>query len=222
MGLFDRFRNNDDEELPDGTRQSPRWQGFSALADLTEGDPVSYKGRRHTVRGRIDFNLDGFVWTELRLVDTTGKHVWVSVENDGGWEAVVWTPVRMSDVIGGPGDRTVELHSDTFRRSEADVATYQAKWDTGVAASGKAEYADYRNTDGKLLSFERFGPADAGQQQRLVSDKGTCTHCGAPADPDPENFCSYCRTPMSIDAVGWRPWEAYVGQPLERGQVQPA
>nr|WP_246280505.1 DUF4178 domain-containing protein [Nocardioides daedukensis] len=128
-----------------------------ALRTLQNGDVIEYLGHKWFVRGRLDFNEDGYVWTEHLLDDAEEKR-WVSVEDDEGFEVSLWHSIPLGDIDQGTaGDRDVIVAGTAYRLQERGTARFSALGSTGTAPSGQIDYADYRSNDGKLLGFEKFG-----------------------------------------------------------------
>jgi hypothetical protein len=128
-----------------------------ALRRLANGDVIEYLGHKWFVRGRLDFNEDGYVWTEHLLDDAEEKR-WVSVEDDEGFEVSLWHSIPVGDIDQGTaGDRDVIVAGVAYRLQEQGTARFSALGSTGTAPSGEVGYADYRSQDGRLLGFEKFG-----------------------------------------------------------------
>lgn len=127
------------------------------LRMLQNGDVVEYLGHNWFVRGRLDFNEDGYVWTEHMLDDAEFKR-WLCIEEDEGFEVSLWHSIALGDIEqGAPGDRDVIVEAVAYRLQEKGSAQFSALGATGTAPSGTVEYADYKSVDGRLLGFERYG-----------------------------------------------------------------
>jgi hypothetical protein len=128
------------------------------LRRLQVGDVVGYEGAMLFVRGRLDFDEEGYRWTEHFLDDDTTRR-WLTVEEDEGFEVSLWRSIAAGDVEqGGAGDRDVIVGGVAYRLQEKGSASFRASGATGTAPQGTAEYADYASADGKhLLGFEKFG-----------------------------------------------------------------
>lgn len=144
-------------QQPDDVVGTADFVSTDALKKLQNGDVIEYLGHKWFVRGRLDFNEDGYVWTEHLLDDAEEKR-WVSVEEDEGFEVALWHAIPLGDIDQGTaGDRDVIVGGTAYRLQEKGTARFSALGSTGTAPSGQAEYADYRSSDGKLLGFEKFG-----------------------------------------------------------------
>lgn len=128
-----------------------------ALRGLRNGDMVERGIQKWFVRGRLDFDEEGYRWTEHLLDDAENK-VWVSVEDEESFEAALWKSVPLGDIEQGQvGDRDVIVSAVAYRLQERGEANFTADGATGTAPTGRMEYADYKSADGKLLGFEKFG-----------------------------------------------------------------
>ncbi|HEY1133245.1 MAG TPA: DUF4178 domain-containing protein [Nocardioides sp.] len=128
------------------------------LRRLRVGDVVGYEGAMLFVRGRLDFDEEGFTWTEHFLDDDTTRR-WLTVEEDEGFQVSLWRSLAAGDVEQGTaGDRDVIVGGIAYRLQEQGNASFRASGSTGTAPQGTAGYADYASADGKhLLGFEKFG-----------------------------------------------------------------
>jgi|SRR5690625_1182250 len=127
------------------------------LRQLQNGDVVEYLGHNWFVRGRIDFNEDGYTWTEYMFDDAESKQ-WLSVEEDESFEVALWRSIPLGDIEQGEvGDRDVIVGGVAYRLQERGTARFTADGSTGTAANGTAQYVDYKSVDGKLLGFEQWG-----------------------------------------------------------------
>jgi len=128
-----------------------------ALRMLQNGDVVEYLGHNWFVRGRLDFDEDGYRWTEHLLDDADTKR-WLCVEDDESFEVSLWHAIALGDLEqGGAGDRDVIVEGIAYRLQEQGTARFSALGATGTSPTGSVEYADYKSVDGKLLGFEKFG-----------------------------------------------------------------
>lgn len=129
------------------------------LRRLRPGAIVTYEGRDHVVRGSLHFDQGGYTWQE-HLLDDLAVRTWLSVEDDEGLQVALWRAIPLADVSSGAaGDTEVTADGLTYRLKERGQARFSAEGTTGTSASGTAEYVDYEDGDGHLLSFERYGTA---------------------------------------------------------------
>jgi hypothetical protein len=123
---------------------------------LAPGDVVNYEGTDFIVDRTMRFDEEGFTWDEHLLEDaTSGRKLWLSVEDDDGLEVAVYERVTGTDLT--PEQSEVTHDGATFRRDERGRARYRVER-VGDAAgeSGTVEYADYAAGE-RLLAFERYG-----------------------------------------------------------------
>ena len=134
----------------DPLRRDPRGVGPH---DVGVGAVVAYGGRDYVVRGTLEFDQDGFRWSE-HLLDDASVHRWLSVEDDEELEVCLWEAVAAPELA--PGAPRIDYAGTTFVRDEHGSATFRAVGTTGTAPSGRMEYHDYAAGD-RRLSFERYG-----------------------------------------------------------------
>ena len=127
-----------------------------ALQALKVGDLIRYHNADWWIRGTLRLDERGFTWAEHLISDFTDQR-WLSVEEDEGLKLALYERVRPGEVEGSAGDRTVTYDDTVFRLLEQGEATFAAEGATGTAPQGSAAYADYESSDGRVLSFERFG-----------------------------------------------------------------
>ena len=127
------------------------------LRMLQNGDVIEYLGHNWFVRGRLDFDEEGYRWTEHMLDDAETKR-WLSVEDDESLEVSLWHAIALGDIEQGQvGDRDVIVGGVAYRLQERGTARFSATGATGTAPSGTCDYADYKSVDGRLLGFEKWG-----------------------------------------------------------------
>lgn len=129
--------------------------GDGPLAGLGVGAVVAHGGHDYVVRGQITFDEDGYVWTEYHLDAGSDVRTWLSVDLSDGTDIGFWNAVEApGDLV--PGGGSVTHDGRTYKKVESGKATFTSIGTTGLPASGKAEYADYKAEGGRLLSFERW------------------------------------------------------------------
>lgn len=125
---------------------------------LGPGDVVHHEGTDFLVDRTVDFDEDGFRWTEHLLLDSVGgRKLWLSVEDDEGVEVAVWE--RVAGAALDPDARTVEHQGVTYEREESGRASFVVRDQGGERERGTMQYADFQHGD-LLLGFERFGSGD--------------------------------------------------------------
>ncbi|WP_461036495.1 DUF4178 domain-containing protein [Streptomyces mayteni] len=125
---------------------------------LKAGDMVEYLGERLFVRGSLRLSEGGFSWSEhfVDAMDGTaeGKR-WISVEEDPDLEVVMWREY-LGEPRLLPTEPTLTVAGVAYRRTEHGTAGYRSEGTTGLAPTGRVEYADYEGPGGRALAFERF------------------------------------------------------------------
>ncbi len=150
-------RRKETPRVPDDFIGDQHKHAADSLRMLQNGDVVEYLGHNWFVRGRLDLDDGGYVWTE-HLLDDAETRRWLCVEDDEGFEVSLWHSIALGDIEqGGPGDRDVIVEGIAYRLQEQGTARFSALGATGTTPSGTVEYADYKSVDGKLLGFEKFG-----------------------------------------------------------------
>lgn len=125
---------------------------------LRLGDLVEWpgSGTTHAVRGTVTLNEDGYTWKEHFIDPVRGQKRYLSVDpGDGDLEVAVWTEVE-DDFDIRPNQREVSYAGVSYTRKERGRASYTTTGTTNLPPSGYVEYADFRGSHGRRLSFERF------------------------------------------------------------------
>lgn len=168
--------------------------GHSTAGDprrLRAGDMVEFLGERLFVRGSLRLRQGGYTWSEHYVdamdVDATGGGAmdvaaapaagdgagrrWISVEEDPDLEVMLWTPYRGGAELA-PSERTLTVEGVTYHRTEHGLADYQSEGTTGLAPTGRVEYADFEGPGGRGLAFERFlGPDGRGAWEVALGER---------------------------------------------------
>lgn len=154
VALWRRFRRVAPSRPPGDPLAGPE---TAHLDGLGVGAVVGYQGQDYVVRGVLNFDESGYVWSEHLLEDSPQRR-WLSVERGEGLELGWWHAVPLGEIEqGAAGDRTVVVSATAYRLAERGRARFTATGTTGTAPSGTAEYVDYTGESGRLLSFERYG-----------------------------------------------------------------
>lgn len=119
------------------------------------GDILEYLGQSFAVRGSVQYTEGPYRWTEHYLDDAAGARRWISVEDDPDLEVVMWTALTDHDL--NPDNKTVMHGGMQYARYERGSAIYTATGTTGLQASGRVEYVDYRAPNDRRISCESFG-----------------------------------------------------------------
>ena len=120
--------------------------------DLQVGDIVQYLATDRVVEGRLDYNDNGYTWTEYLLQDDD-RLSWLSVEEDDRVE-VALLEVTTDLELGAEPPRQITYLGDSYRRVEAGVAMMSRIGQTRQRQAEKCRYFDYEGPDDKVLSVE--------------------------------------------------------------------
>jgi hypothetical protein len=125
------------------------------LDGLGVGAVVSHGGHDYVVRGEIRFDEDGYVWSEYHLDAGSDVRTWLSVDLSDGVDVGFWNAVEAPGDLAPTGG-AVTFEGRTYKKVESGRASFTSVGTTGLPASGRAEYADYKAEGGRLLGFERW------------------------------------------------------------------
>ncbi|GGK67995.1 membrane protein [Sphaerisporangium melleum] len=125
------------------------------------GDIVDRQGLRARVLGALHLSWQGEQWTEYLLEEAVGHYQWLSVEERQGQgpddpphlEVYLWTPVPTQGMV--PAKSMLIMDGVEFHPIERGTVTFRSEGTTGYPERGLGDFADYRATDGRLLSFDR-------------------------------------------------------------------
>jgi hypothetical protein len=126
------------------------------------GDRIEVHGSPARVLGAMYISWQGTQWTEFRLRDGSRRMQWLSVEVLQGaaegvpshLEVLVWTEVPTQGMI--PAKSMLIMEGVEFSPLERGTAAFRSEGNTGYPERGLLDFADYRASDGRLLSFERI------------------------------------------------------------------
>lgn len=122
------------------------------------GDRIEVHGSPARVLGAMHVSWQGQQWTEFLLRDATRRLQWLSVEvHDGDpphLEVLLWTDVPTQGMV--PAKSMLIMEGVEFFPIERGTAAFRSEGDTGNPDRGLLDFADYRASDGRLLSFERI------------------------------------------------------------------
>jgi len=143
---------------------------------INVGDKIEVHGSPSRVIGAMYVSCQGQQWTEYRLRDSTRRTHWLSVEVRKGMtageqthlEVLLWTDVPTQGMV--PARSMLIMEGVEFFPLERGTAAFRSEGSTGAPDRGLLDFADYRATDGRLLSFERIqgGSWTAGYAQPLA------------------------------------------------------
>ncbi|MFI6598826.1 DUF4178 domain-containing protein [Nonomuraea sp. NPDC050536] len=125
------------------------------------GDRIEVHGTPSRVRGAVFVSWQGQEWTEYVLEEGIARTRWLSVEVRHGLaggdpphlEVLVWTDVPTQGMV--PAKSMLIMEGVEFFPIERGTAAFRTEGDTGYPERGLLDFADYRASDGRLLSFER-------------------------------------------------------------------
>ncbi|MER7501916.1 DUF4178 domain-containing protein [Nonomuraea pusilla] len=122
------------------------------------GDRIQVHGSPARVIGAMYVSWQGRQWTEYLLRDATRRPQWLSVEARKGdqphLEVMLWTEVPTQGMV--PAKSMLIMEGVEFHPIERGTAAFRSEGETGTPERGLLDFADYRATDGRLLSFERI------------------------------------------------------------------
>jgi hypothetical protein len=125
------------------------------VESLGVGAVVALEGRDFVVRGSVEFDEDGYTWSEHHLDDLEVRR-WVSVDTNDGTDVRIWQEAEGAEGLE-PANQ-LEWGGATWRQVEHGRASFRSVGTTGLPASGTAWYADLRSTADptRWLAFERW------------------------------------------------------------------
>jgi hypothetical protein len=122
------------------------------------GDRIEVHGSPARVLGAMHISWQGQQWTEYLLRDGSRRLQWLSVEAHDGdpphLEVQLWTDVPTQGMV--PAKSMLIMEGVEFFPIERGKAAFRSEGDTGNPDRGLLDFADYRASDGRLLSFERI------------------------------------------------------------------
>lgn len=126
------------------------------------GDRIEVHGSPARVLGALYISWQGTQWTEYRLRDSSRRTQWLSVEVLQGTvegepshlEVLIWTEVPTEGMI--PAKSMLIMEGVEFFPLERGTAAFRSEGNTHYPERGLLDFADYRASDGRLLSFERI------------------------------------------------------------------
>ncbi|MCK2213055.1 DUF4178 domain-containing protein [Actinomadura sp. ATCC 31491] len=135
-----------------------------AGADYTDprtirvGDRIDVHGSPARVLGAMHISWQGQQWVEFLLRDSTRRLQWLSVAVLAGepphLEVLLWTEVPTQGMV--PAKSMLIMEGVEFFPADRGTAAFRSEGETGNPDRGLLDFADYRASDGRLLSFERI------------------------------------------------------------------
>ncbi|MFF4412703.1 DUF4178 domain-containing protein [Streptosporangium sp. NPDC001559] len=124
------------------------------------GDTIDCQGVRTRVLGALYLSSQGVEWTEYLLDDGSRRYQWLSIETRTGsdsdaphLEVLLWTPVPTQGMV--PARTTLSVEGVEFFPVGRGTAAFRSEGVTFMPERGLLDFADYRASDGRLLSFDR-------------------------------------------------------------------
>lgn len=125
------------------------------------GDRIEVHGVPARVLGALYVSWQGQQWVEYRLRDSGRRIQWLTVEMRGGsgpddpphLEVMLWTGVPTQGMV--PARSSLIMEDVEFHPVQRGTAAFRSEGNTGLPDRGLLDFADYRATDGRLLSFDR-------------------------------------------------------------------
>ncbi|GAA3105950.1 DUF4178 domain-containing protein [Streptosporangium carneum] len=126
------------------------------------GDTIDCQGVRTRVLGALYLSWQGNQWTEYLLDDGSRRYQWLSIETRPGLgagdlqhlEVLLWTPVPTQGMV--PAKTTLSVEEVQFFPVDRGTAAFRSEGVTSMPERGLLDFADYRASDGRLLSFDRL------------------------------------------------------------------
>ncbi|MFG3439011.1 DUF4178 domain-containing protein [Nonomuraea sp. NPDC047897] len=126
------------------------------------GDRIRVHGQPASVLGAVYISWQGQEWTEHLLRDAARRFQWLSVEVRQGLadgdpphlEVLLWTEVPTQGMV--PAKSMLIMEGVEFFPVDRGTAAFRCEGETGIPERGLLDFADYRASDGRLLSFERI------------------------------------------------------------------
>ncbi|MBF8188551.1 DUF4178 domain-containing protein [Nonomuraea sp. K274] len=144
------------------------------------GDRIEVLGSPARVLGAMYVSWQGQQWTEFVLRDAARRRQRLSVEVHSGdpphLEVLLWTDVPTQGMV--PAKSMLIMEGVEFFPIERGTGAFRSEGDTGNPERGLLDFADYRASDGRLLSFERIqgGSWTAGYAQPLPPGSISIVH----------------------------------------------
>jgi hypothetical protein len=139
---------------------APRHAGtdYTDPRTIRVGDRIQVHGSPARVLGAMYVSWQGQQWTEYLIRDSARRYQWLSVEVRAGdpphLEVLLWTDVPTQGMV--PAKSMLIMEGVEFSPIERGTAAFRSEGDTGYPDRGLLDFADYRASDGRLLSFERI------------------------------------------------------------------
>ncbi|MFC4587419.1 DUF4178 domain-containing protein [Sphaerisporangium corydalis] len=124
------------------------------------GDVIDRQGVRSRVLGALHLSWQGDQRIEYLLSEGSSHYQWLSVQEREGTmgepshlEVFLWTPVPTQGMV--PAKSMLIMEGVEFSPIERGTAAFRSEGTTGYPERGLVDFADYRASDGRLLSFNR-------------------------------------------------------------------
>ncbi|MGN9840890.1 DUF4178 domain-containing protein [Nonomuraea sp. H19] len=146
--------------LPAPVSVSPGHAGsdYTDPRTIRVGDRIAVLGSPARVLGAMHISWQGHQWIEFLLRTASRRVQWLSVEVLQGeppqLEVLLWNDVPTQGMV--PAKSMLIMEGVEFFPIERGTAAFRSEGDTGTPDRGLLDFADYRASDGRLLSFERI------------------------------------------------------------------
>ncbi|WP_225311992.1 MULTISPECIES: DUF4178 domain-containing protein [Microbispora] len=125
------------------------------------GDTVYVEAARYRAVGAVHCAVQGEQWTDYLLDEGARRYDnWLSVAERPGpggepshLEVLLWTDVPTQGMV--PAKHMLIVDGVEFSPIERGTAAFRSEGRTGLPERGLLDFADYRASDGRLLSFQR-------------------------------------------------------------------
>lgn len=136
--------------------------GYFDPRTIRVGDTAYVQAARLQVLGALHLGRQGEQWTEYLLDDGTRRYQWLSVKERPGpagggaahLEVVLLTEVPTQGMV--PAKHMLIMEGIEFYPVDRGTAAFRSEGITGFPDRGLLDFAEYRASDSRQLSFRRF------------------------------------------------------------------
>jgi len=144
LGFFKKLFGGGERGKPQAVKRTPM--------NLKVGDIVSYDLEDYVVIGVLEYNDEGWTWKDYHL-ESEGKHIWLSVEQDDELELGIFEKVKLP--LEKPEKRIIH-NGIEFELDEASSARITlAEGQVGARVGNRVKYWDYCDAEEeRFISIE--------------------------------------------------------------------